>query len=227
MDTSRFCYDLFVDGNGSLYCAEAQNHRIIKNQGNTSSQTIIIAGNGTFGLASNQLFFPMGIFVDANFNLYVADRANQRVQRFSSGNPNAVTIVGQGSSQSIILQCPNDVVVDGDGYVFVVDLCKHCIVADGPNRFWCIVGCSGTNGAASNQLANPAQMGFDRDGNIYVTDYVNHRVQKFFRATPNDCCKTFIGHLPSSWNRSRSTLFLPLIFSCTLNDSKTGLWTSF
>ena len=43
----------------------------------------------------------------------------------------------------------------------------------------CVAGCSGSYGLAPNQLYNPQSMSFDSDGNIWVADTDNRRVQKF------------------------------------------------
>lgn len=51
----------------------------------------------------------------------------------------------------------------------------------------CIIGCNGT-GTAPNQLRGPRDLKFDRYGNIYVTDQVNHRIQKFSIQLPTSPC---------------------------------------
>ncbi|CAF4589350.1 unnamed protein product, partial [Rotaria socialis] len=42
-----------------------------------------------------------------------------------------------------------------------------------------IVGGNGP-GAGANQFYDPDGLSFDRQGNLYVTDHYNHRVQRFF-----------------------------------------------
>ncbi|CAF1361382.1 unnamed protein product, partial [Adineta steineri] len=58
----------------------------------------------------------------------------------------------------------------------------------GNNRImgWCegkeegeiVVGENG-GGSQSNQLYGPSGLSFDDEGNLYVADYSNHRIQKF------------------------------------------------
>ena len=98
-------------------------------------------------------------------------------------------MVGQGSSQSIAIQCPNGVVLDGNGYLFVVDQCMNRIIGDGPDGYRCIVGCSHLEGSASDQFFIPYQLTFDRDGNIYVIDAGNSRIQKFWLLKNDTNCK--------------------------------------
>jgi DNA-binding beta-propeller fold protein YncE len=145
----------------------------------------IIAGTGTAGSTASMLNYPYGIFVDINFDLYVVDCHNNRIQLFQLGQSNAVTVAGNGASGTITLNYPTGVVLDADKYLFIVDQENHRIVASGPNGFRCIVGCAG-GGSASNQLWYPRGIAFDSYGNIFVVDTNNNRIQQFLLAT-NSC----------------------------------------
>ncbi len=39
----------------------------------------------------------------------------------------------------------------------------------------------GTAGTGNGQFDHPTSIAFDSSGNIYVTDFANHRIQKFSR----------------------------------------------
>jgi sugar lactone lactonase YvrE len=144
-----------------------------------------VAGDGSAGSASNQLNNPYGIFVDLCFNLYIADYGGNRVQRVSLGQTNATTMAGGAPQVMINLQTPTDVVLDGNGYLFIVDRGNNRIVGSGPGGFRCVAGCDQTKGDASNQLNWPQGMSFDNHGNIWVVDTDNRRIQKF---TLNTSC---------------------------------------
>ena len=186
MVVDKTCQGLFVDIYDTIYCSMGGINLVVKRLLNDTIGTVsIAAGNGVNGSASNMLNRPRGIFVDTELNLYVADCGNYRIQFFQYGQMNGKTIVGNGSNETINLGCPTAVVLDADGYVFVVDYDKSRIIASSPNGFRCIVGCSGP-GSAPNQLNNSRSLSFDTDGNIFVVDRANKRVQKFFLAT-NSC----------------------------------------
>lgn len=44
-----------------------------------------MVGTGTSGTSSTQLSYPMGAFIDANQNIYVADYSNNRIQKYVYG----------------------------------------------------------------------------------------------------------------------------------------------
>ena len=120
--------------------------------------------------------------------IQLVDQNNNRIQLFRSGELNATTVAGVGSSNiTITLNSPSGVVLDADKYLFIVDQDNNRIVGSGPNGFRCLVGCSG-GGSASNQLYYPQSMAFDSYGNIFVTDRSNTRIQKFLLSR-NSCGK--------------------------------------
>ncbi len=78
-DVSTSCSGLFVDIANYLYCSLADENRVEKQSLNVSTNMLVtVAGNGS----SSILYGPHGIFVDTNFDLYVADCWNNRVQLF-------------------------------------------------------------------------------------------------------------------------------------------------
>ena len=188
MFISRYCRDLFVDTDNSLYCSLTELHQVVsKSLDNLSDELRMAAGTGCCGSTPDTLNNPIGIFVDLNFTLYVADSDNHRIQRFNSGQTSATTIAGNGAPGTINLSYPSDVVFDGDGYVFIVDQNNHRIVGSGPDGFRCVAGCTNESGSAFNQLSYPQSMSFDSHGNIWVADTSNQRIQKFILNTNGTC----------------------------------------
>jgi hypothetical protein len=157
-----------------------QHQVVAKSLNSISNITTIIAGTGCIGSTSNMLYCPLGIFVDINFDLYVADSGNNRIQLFRSGQLNGITIAGSESPNlTVTLHNPTGVVLDADNYLFIADQYNQRIIGSGPNGFRCLVGCSGSPGSASNQLSFPVSLSFDSYGNMFTTDNGNSRIQKF------------------------------------------------
>ena len=181
------CQGVFVDVNDNLYCSVPERHQVMRQSlSDPSTGITIAAGTGCAGATDRMLQYPLGIFVTIDFDLYVADHKNDRVQLFRWGERNGITVAGNGSSGAIDLRRPRGVVVDGDGYVFIVDTDNHRLVGSGTDGFRCLVGCSKSPGPGSDQLYWPWTMSFDLDGNIFVSDDRNHRIQKFLLSS-NSC----------------------------------------
>jgi sugar lactone lactonase YvrE len=180
MNVDSLCTGLFVDINDNLYCSMSGRHRVLKRSlNNPVMTTVIVAGTGISGSASNELSGPSGIFVDVNLDLYVADYGNDRVQLFQSEESNGITVAGRESLYpTITLSRPSGISLDASKYLFIVDQGNHRIVGSSPNGFRCLVGCYGY-GSQSNQLDSPFRFSFDRSGNMFVTDSFNNRIQKF------------------------------------------------
>jgi hypothetical protein len=99
----------------------------------TSTTLTVIAGTNASGSAPDMLNQPYGIFVDINFDLYVADYGNDRIQLFGLGQSYAITVAGNSlSSTTITLDGPTGIVLDGNNYLFIVDRGNSRIVGSGP-----------------------------------------------------------------------------------------------
>ena len=143
MYVDKECYGLFVDISDNLYCSIGDRHKVVAQSLNSGSNSLrVVAGTGCPGSAANMLYSPRGIFVDINFDLYVADYYNNRIQLFHQGQLFGMTVAGNGTSGTFTFNCPTGIVLDADKYLFIVDSSNHRIIGSGPNGFRCLVGCS-------------------------------------------------------------------------------------
>jgi len=123
-----------VDSGGNQYIADSRNHRIRKVGLDGTITTIAgtgVAGySGDLGLATNaNLNYPTGVAVDANGNIYIADRFNSRIRKvFPSGIITTIAGNGQfvysgdgGLGTSASLCFPTAVAVDAAGNVYIAD----------------------------------------------------------------------------------------------------------
>ncbi|CAF1290215.1 unnamed protein product [Adineta ricciae] len=181
------CFDIFIAINNVLYCSMEDRHQIATKALYENSSTIdIVAGIGIEGSISNMLHYPQGIFVNSNFDLYVADRSNHRIQLFRSGEFNGTTVVGR--SDTIDLTHPSSVTLDANNNIYVVDTDNRRIVVSGQYGFRCLVGCSQVYGEASDQLANPKSMAFDNYD--FTPNETVIRTTKNITAVPRDTMLT-------------------------------------
>ncbi len=134
------------------------------------------SGDGQFYLSD----YYAGMSMDANENIYVADHGNRRVQKFDSlGNYlDQWGSVGSGNGQ---FSDPGDVTIDSNGDIYVVDLLNYRVQKfDSSFNYLSELG-TGTWGPADGQFdwVEGASLAVDSNDNLYVTDVLNYRVQKF------------------------------------------------
>ena len=190
IDVTGPCQSLFVDRNETVYCSLPEQHRVITlSLTNSSSPPQYSVGSGTCGSASTQLCSPTGLAVGYNFDLYVADTNNDRVQRFSDRSLKGETIVGAGGRMNTTLLRPTALIPDRDGTLFILDSGHRRVV----HYFWsgwrCVIGCSATgNEPLSGELSSPTHLAFDQQGNLFVLDQGSRRVEKY-QLEGNACCK--------------------------------------
>ncbi len=183
-------YGLTLDANGNIYIADSYNHRVIKfpaGSSSTTSGTVVAGGNGA-GSGATQLNTPTDVAFDASGNMYVADFANHRIQKFPAGSTSATsgTTVAGGNGQGSTATQLNDpigVYIDGSNNLYVADQHNHRIQkfpagSTGATAGTTVAGGNGS-GSGATQLYFPNDMILDASGAMYVCDYQNSRIQKF------------------------------------------------
>ena len=137
---------------------------------------------GTKGTAPGEFDLPHGIAMDARGRLYVADRANGRVQVF---DPNG-KFLDQWKSPE--LGRPWGMTVDADGFLYLIDggdlnpkppdrgrVLKMTLEGE-------ILEEWGSFGSYDGQFYWAHDVGVGKDGAVYVVDvHLGMRVQKFVR----------------------------------------------
>jgi hypothetical protein len=183
----RSCFALFIDDRNRLYCALNLDHQVVATSLDGRVNLVrTVAGTGSAGSTSMTLNQPRGLFVDENFDMYVVDQINNRVQLFRAGQLNASTVAGSTAPMPFTLSFPSFILLDADGYLFISDNNNNRIVGSGPNGFRCLVGCTGGAGGSMSQLYYPRAFGFLSNGDLVVLDSQNERVQ-IFSILSNPC----------------------------------------
>jgi uncharacterized protein (TIGR03437 family) len=205
-----------IDAGGNVYVADrdAAVIRRISSSGAISTY----AGTGTAGYsgdgglaASAQLSGPLGLAVDTNGNLYVADTGNNVVRRISA-NGTISTVAGNGVAgftadgiQATVgsLNEPEGVAVDRIGNLYIADTVNNRVRMVSPagvigtvagtgfsavyGSIWDETGVSTTTGdggpATSAAIVLPTDVALDAAGNLYIADYGNGRIRQVLKGT--------------------------------------------
>ncbi len=192
---------LAFDTAGDLFVADTGDNQIL--EVNVGGVLSIVAGTGQQGFGgdggpatSALLDSPLGVAVDSNGNIYIADTHNNRVREVSSGTINTIAGTGTpgfsgdaGAATAAQLDDPAAVAVDSNFNVYIADENNdrireiaggtiNTVAGDGQQTY------SGDGGLAVNAgLDSPNGVAVDGGFNIYIGDTHNQRIREVASAT--------------------------------------------
>lgn len=190
-----------VDDAGNIYISHRSKHRIRKI--NREGIITTVAGNGEAGYSGDggpalraSLNCPAGLTLDAQGNLYIADRNNHRVRKVSPDGL-ITTVAGDGTADfggdngpatKAHLNLPSDVAVDKEGNLFISDRSNNRIrKVDTRGIISTFAGLGPAWYGGDFELALDAFLKFpfgidlDDQGNLYIADRGNNRIRKVNR----------------------------------------------
>ncbi|QGG57371.1 S-layer homology domain-containing protein [Paenibacillus sp. B01] len=172
-----------VDHNGNVYATDYGNNRVQKLTVATNTWSDWGAGNGQAGSGLGEFSVPIGVTVDGSGNVYVADMENDRIQKLtvSTNTWSEWGKAGGGPGSGLgEFDGPVGVAVDDGGNVYVADVYNNRIQKlDISTNTWSEWGKAGGGaGSGLGEFNGPFGVAVDSNGNIYVADRGNHRIQK-------------------------------------------------
>jgi uncharacterized protein (TIGR03437 family) len=193
--TLNLPYAIALDKSGNLYIVEPEQSRVRKVTPNGIITTF--AGNGQQGYngdnipaTSAKLWFPSGVAVDGIGAVYIGDLLNGRIRRVAPDG----TIISVAAG----LNGPQAVLIDGSGNLFVSETNGNTVRRITPAGVSAVYagngkeGFSGDGGPATQaSLDQPAGLGLDQQGNLYIADSYNQRIRK---VTPQGVISTVAGN---------------------------------
>ncbi len=141
--------DITFDGEDNLYEVDALNHRVQR----FTKDGVFLGGWGHYGSGEGEFNMPWGIAIDGKGDVYVADWKNHRVQKF---NPDGTFLAQFGRP------------TPGAGELKYPTSYPRNITFSHLFRL---------EGADTGELNHPSHVSVDKDGDVYVSDWANNRVQ--------------------------------------------------
>jgi tripartite motif-containing protein 71 len=188
-------YDVKVDSSGNVYVVDEDNDRVQKfdSNGTYISQ---FGGFGSLEISSSsdngKFSAPRDMAQDSHGNIYVADGANNRIQKFNS---NGVFIEAWGANGGDgtngtgngEFDFPEAIVIDSSDNVYVGEANNYRVQKlDSDGNFiakWGANGGNGSSGSGDGEFASIRGLAIASDGNLLVVDNGNYRVQKINSTT--------------------------------------------
>lgn len=179
------------DSNNNLLVVDRGNHKIKKID--SSGNVITIAGIGVLGSLDGSISvatfnYPSSIVEDSQGNLFVCDQSNHKIRKIDTNgivSTFAGTGVGgflDGTGNSAQFYYPDEIAIDALDNIYVADFYNNRIrkitpLGDVSTIAGGIIG--DVDGTASlARFKWPTGIFLDGSGNIYITDYGNHKIKK-------------------------------------------------
>ena len=165
-----------VDVDSNVYISDEALNRISV----FSKEGEFLAKWGARGSGFSEFDRPAGIVFDGDGNLLVVDGLNSRIQRWTREG-RFLESFGKNGTGDGEFDMPWGVAVDGQDNVYVADWRNDRVQKlDPAGRHLATFGSSGgSSGHDDGQLHRPAGVAVDQDGDVYVADWGNERVQVF------------------------------------------------
>jgi streptogramin lyase len=170
-----------VDSSGNVWVVDKGNNRV--EEFNSSGSFLqIVGGPCGHSCGNGQFSGPWGIAVDGGGNVWVGDALNYRVEEFN-GSGSFILTFGSNGSTNGKFNYPFGIAADSSGNIWVADNNNERVQEfNSSGSYLSSFPCAGavcSSGTGNGQFHFPEGVAFDSNGNIWVTDAANNRVQEF------------------------------------------------
>lgn len=182
------------DKEGNLYISDYQNHLIRHISTDGEVETIVgysdetdefnqpVGGFQNGPLEEVQFNFPIGLAVDSENNMYIADSGNGEIRK--------IPVEGEVETVAEGLMYPFDIVINDDDDIFLSDALSHQIyrlMTDGTLEVFAgggyakedgdLVGAYKDGQGEASQFNEPSGLAFTPSGDLLVADAGNQRIR--------------------------------------------------
>ncbi len=170
-------FDVVRDSQGNFYLPERTNHRVVK----VSPEGVVsILAGSTRGFRDGagttaKFNYPMGLAVDSDDNIYVADSNNNRIRKISPTGH--VSTIGQSTD----FADPFEIASGPDGNLYVADRGGNRVIKLSLQGEATVIAGSGTQSDGTGtypRLGRPTGIDVDASGNVYIAEIENHTIRK-------------------------------------------------
>ena len=198
--------DLYVDGQGNIYIADAGNSRIRRVDALTGIIETV-AGNGNFDFSGDggpaieaSLSLPRSVFLDKEGNIFISDMSNFRIRKVAANTGIIETVAGNGSrgfsgdggsAVNASLSGAQEIHLDNMGNIYFEDSWNDRVrKVDGTTGIIETIAGNGLQDpvqdgvlATETAIAFPSGVSLDNDGNIYISTLSEKRFFKIDHTT--------------------------------------------
>ena len=230
-----------VGPNGNIYISDRDNYRIRMMTPQGEVTTLAGSGFPRFfdGAPGSYAAFnlPIGIAMDRNGNIIVADRDNNAIRKVEP-NGMLTTIAGQatadyldGTGTNAKFKNPCGVAVDSNNNIYVADTYNHRIRKITPEGVVTTFAGSGTGTFADGtgtaaSFNQPYGLAVDSNNNVFVADTGNRRIRKI---TPQMVVTTIAGNesLGTIVDGTGSSASIGVVITITIDSNDNIFFTDY
>lgn len=179
---------LSQDAKGRVYMAEYFFHRI-QRWDPATKRLEVVAGTGEAGRVADgaqgmqsPLRTPLGMTFDRQGNLVLADKGNHRICQIDNASGRLKTLLEAGEIGTDERWAPGPIAFDSSGTLWIADIQSNRLLRYRPGDPAPVAvfgnGDLRDGGRAQEaRLAHPGAVASDKNGNIYISDTLHHRVR--------------------------------------------------